>query len=46
MPTHEAAAPQLEIRLFGPVRVLLGGRPVSGLHRRQARWLLAALALR
>src|SRR5581483_5323632 len=38
------ALPHLDIRLLGPVEVMLDGRPVR-LNRRRERLLLAALAL-
>ena len=42
----DLAAPSLILRLFGPFEALLDGAPLPGLRRRQARWLLALLALR
>jgi non-specific serine/threonine protein kinase len=36
----------LEIRLFGPMEVRVGGEPMARLHSRKGLWLLALLALR
>src|SRR5262245_37096715 len=41
-----AAGPGLEIRLFGPMEVRLGSRPLPRLRSRKGLWLLALLALR
>jgi predicted ATPase/class 3 adenylate cyclase len=46
VPVPDPTEPLLTIRLFGPFEALLNGAPLSGLRRRQARWLLALLALR
>ncbi len=40
-----AAAP-FTITLFGPMRVLVEGKPLPHMHSRKALWLLALLALR
>jgi predicted ATPase/DNA-binding SARP family transcriptional activator len=42
----EPDTPLLVLRLFGPFEALLDGALLPGLRRRQARWLLALLALR
>jgi hypothetical protein len=36
----------LEIRLFGPVQVRVGGAPLPRLRSRKGLWLLALLTLR
>ncbi len=41
-----ATAFGLELRLFGPVEVRVGGRPLPRLRSRKGMWLLALLALR
>src|SRR4051794_5029442 len=44
-PPDEAAS-ALEIRLFGPIEVRIGPRPLPRLRSRMGLWLLALLALR
>jgi predicted ATPase/DNA-binding SARP family transcriptional activator len=39
-------AVELEIRMFGPLEVRIGGRPLPRLRSRKGLWLLALLALR
>jgi non-specific serine/threonine protein kinase len=46
LPTPGEAAPGLELRLFGPLEVRIGSRPLPRLHSRKGLWLLALLALR
>src|SRR5262249_17541909 len=37
---------QVEIRLLGPMEVLIAGQPATGFRSRRTRWLLGLLALR
>src|SRR5262245_36012309 len=44
--TNPSNQPSLELRLFGPIAVEVGGRPLPHLRSRKGLWLLALLALR
>ena len=45
-PETQTPPPALEIRLFGPMEVLVAGQPLPPLRSRREQWLLALLALR
>lgn len=45
-PVSSGVTYNLEIRLFGPMEVRVGGRPLPHLRSRKGLWLLALLALR
>lgn len=46
MNTSESVPAPLTITMFGPMLVLVEGKPLPPLHSRKAQWLLALLALR
>src|SRR5689334_18651133 len=41
-----ATSPDLSLRLFGPLDIRVGGKPIEHLRTRRGYWLLAILALR
>ena len=45
-PETQTLPPGLEIRLFGPMEVLVAGQPLPPLRSRREQWLLALLVLR